>query len=143
MRDLLQDVRFGIRVFLRQPGFTFVVAATLALLTWMDPRLGKETIDVSRRGLDLVFCLDTSRSMLARDLELHAPGDAARKAHDALEQRPIGAGRRAGGVLGRGRVDRAGIARCDGRGRPAGGRIPGHLRVEPGFRRQRRWRCSQ
>lgn len=41
----------------------------LGLLCWMDPRLGDEPVAVERRGLDLVFCLDTSRSMLARDLE--------------------------------------------------------------------------
>jgi Ca-activated chloride channel family protein len=41
----------------------------LALLCWMDPRLGDEPVQVERRGLDLIVCLDTSRSMLARDLE--------------------------------------------------------------------------
>lgn len=41
----------------------------LGLLCWMDPRLGQEPVVVERRGLDLIVCLDTSRSMLARDLE--------------------------------------------------------------------------
>ncbi|MBL8749167.1 MAG: VWA domain-containing protein [Planctomycetes bacterium] len=41
----------------------------LGLVCWMDPRLGDEPMAVERRGLDLVFCLDTSRSMLARDME--------------------------------------------------------------------------
>ncbi|MFY9345247.1 MAG: VWA domain-containing protein [Planctomycetota bacterium] len=41
----------------------------LGLLAWMDPRLGDEPIQVERRGLDLIVCLDTSRSMLAGDLE--------------------------------------------------------------------------
>lgn len=41
----------------------------LGLLCWMDPRLGDEPVAIERRGLDLIFCLDTSRSMLARDLE--------------------------------------------------------------------------
>jgi Ca-activated chloride channel family protein len=41
----------------------------LAFLTWMDPRYGEEDVAVERRGLDVVFCLDTSRSMLARDAE--------------------------------------------------------------------------
>ncbi|MBL9077145.1 MAG: VWA domain-containing protein [Planctomycetes bacterium] len=41
----------------------------LGLLCWMDPRFGDEPIAVERRGLDLIVCLDTSRSMLARDLE--------------------------------------------------------------------------
>ncbi|MCB9876192.1 MAG: VWA domain-containing protein [Planctomycetes bacterium] len=35
---------------------------------WLDPRLGDEVVAVERRGLDVVFCLDTSRSMLARDM---------------------------------------------------------------------------
>jgi Ca-activated chloride channel family protein len=41
----------------------------LGLVCWMDPRLGDEPMAVERRGLDLVLCLDTSRSMLAADLE--------------------------------------------------------------------------
>lgn len=41
----------------------------LGVLCWMDPRLGDEPVQVERRGLDLIFCVDTSRSMLARDLE--------------------------------------------------------------------------
>lgn len=41
----------------------------LGYLCWLDPRLGEETVTVERRGLDLVYCLDTSRSMLARDME--------------------------------------------------------------------------
>jgi len=41
----------------------------LGLVCWMDPRYGDEPVSVERRGLDLIFCLDTSRSMLARDLE--------------------------------------------------------------------------
>jgi Ca-activated chloride channel family protein len=43
--------------------------AGLGLVAWMDPRWGDEPIQVERRGLDMIFCLDTSRSMLARDLE--------------------------------------------------------------------------
>lgn len=41
----------------------------LGLVCWMDPRWGDEPVVVERRGLDLIFCLDTSRSMLARDME--------------------------------------------------------------------------
>jgi Ca-activated chloride channel family protein len=41
----------------------------LGLVAWMDPRWGDEPIQVERRGLDLILCLDTSRSMLARDQE--------------------------------------------------------------------------
>ncbi len=46
-----------------------VAIAALGLVCWMDPRLGEESLPVARRGLDLVFCLDTSRSMLAADME--------------------------------------------------------------------------
>jgi Ca-activated chloride channel homolog len=45
------------------------VLAGLGLLAWMDPRWGDEPIQVERRGLDLIVCLDTSRSMLAGDME--------------------------------------------------------------------------
>lgn len=41
----------------------------LALVAWMDPRWGDEPVQVERRGLDLIFCLDASRSMLARDMQ--------------------------------------------------------------------------
>ncbi|MHC4922400.1 MAG: vWA domain-containing protein, partial [Planctomycetota bacterium] len=44
------------------------LAVLLLLLTFMEPRLGEEQVQVERRGLDIVFCLDTSRSMLARDM---------------------------------------------------------------------------
>ncbi|MCR9245814.1 MAG: VWA domain-containing protein, partial [bacterium] len=40
----------------------------LGLLCWMDPRWGEEPVTIERRGLDLIFCLDTSRSMLAADM---------------------------------------------------------------------------
>ncbi|MGE3174751.1 MAG: VWA domain-containing protein [Planctomycetota bacterium] len=43
--------------------------AGLGLLCWCDPRYGDEEIPLERRGLDVIFCLDTSRSMLAADLE--------------------------------------------------------------------------
>lgn len=41
----------------------------LGVLCWCDPRFGDEQVTVERRGLDLVLCLDTSRSMLADDCE--------------------------------------------------------------------------
>ncbi|MBL8723929.1 MAG: VWA domain-containing protein [Planctomycetes bacterium] len=48
-------------------------------LVWADPRHGDEVVQVERRGLDLIVCLDTSRSMLARDLE---PNRLARALQD-------------------------------------------------------------
>ena len=41
----------------------------LGMVCWLDPRWGEESVDVERRGLDLIFCLDTSQSMLARDMQ--------------------------------------------------------------------------
>ena len=41
----------------------------LGAVCWLDPRWGEETVAVERRGLDLIFCLDTSQSMLARDMQ--------------------------------------------------------------------------
>ena len=54
------------------------LACLLLVLVLMDPRLGEESVEVERRGLDIVFGLDTSRSMLARD---HEPSrlDAAKR----------------------------------------------------------------
>ncbi|MCA8942909.1 MAG: VWA domain-containing protein [Planctomycetes bacterium] len=60
------------------------VFLVLGFLTWMNPRLGQETIAVSRRGLDLVFCLDTSRSMLARDIDPNRLERAKRDVFSAL-----------------------------------------------------------
>ena len=40
----------------------------LGCICWLDPRWGEEAVSVERRGLDLIFCLDTSQSMLARDM---------------------------------------------------------------------------
>lgn len=46
-----------------------VLATVLLFLAYMEPRYGEETVPVERRGLDVIFALDTSRSMLARDME--------------------------------------------------------------------------
>jgi len=43
-------------------------ALGLGLLTWMQPRWGWEPARDEARGIDLLLCLDVSRSMLARDL---------------------------------------------------------------------------
>jgi Ca-activated chloride channel family protein len=54
-------------------------------LAWLDPRYGTEQVQVERRGLDVVFCLDTSRSMLARDLE---PSRLLRARRDIVSMLP-------------------------------------------------------
>lgn len=61
-----------------------VVLAGLALVCWMDPRLGDEEVAVERRGLDLIFCLDTSRSMLARDVDPSRLGRAVQDMRSVL-----------------------------------------------------------
>ena len=62
----------------------WTAAATFLLLTWMEPMLGEEKVTVERRGLDVIFCLDTSRSMLARDLEPDRLGRAKRDIKSVL-----------------------------------------------------------
>jgi Ca-activated chloride channel family protein len=55
------------------------VLLALGLVCWLDPRYGEEPELLERRGVDLLFCLDTSRSMLARDVE---PDRLARAVRD-------------------------------------------------------------
>lgn len=57
----------------------------LLWLAWMEPQLGEERVPVERRGLDVIFCLDTSRSMLARDME---PSRLARAKRDIKTMLP-------------------------------------------------------
>lgn len=52
--------------FWRSLRITLLLA--LGLVCWLDPRWGEESVTVERRGLDVIFCLDTSRSMLAADM---------------------------------------------------------------------------
>src|SRR5438046_7072510 len=43
-------------------------ALALAIAEWSNPRWGYTYTDVKRRGLDLLFAVDTSRSMLSNDV---------------------------------------------------------------------------
>ncbi len=63
--------------------------ALLGLVCWMDPRFGEESLPIGRLGLDLVFCLDTSRSMLAADVE---PDRLSRAKSDIRAVLPLLAG---------------------------------------------------
>ena len=63
--------------------------AALLILAGLDPRYGEERTEVARRGLDLIVCLDTSRSMLARDV---APDRLARARRDIAAVLPDLAG---------------------------------------------------
>jgi Ca-activated chloride channel family protein len=47
----------------------FAVAALLALFAVLQPVWGTASDATTRRGVDIVVCLDVSRSMLARDVE--------------------------------------------------------------------------
>jgi Ca-activated chloride channel family protein len=46
----------------------FVVAFAFVVIAVADPRWGRDVVDVQRRGIDLIICLDVSRSMLAEDI---------------------------------------------------------------------------
>lgn len=71
---LRRRARYGAVLTERTPApgaraLRWTLALGFLLLAWMEPLLGEEKVTVERRGLDIVFCLDTSRSMLARDME--------------------------------------------------------------------------
>jgi Ca-activated chloride channel family protein len=55
-----------------------VLAIGLLFVVLLEPRYGEEQVKIDRRGLDIVFALDTSRSMLARDMNPHRLGAAKR-----------------------------------------------------------------
>ncbi|MCC6671859.1 MAG: VWA domain-containing protein [Planctomycetes bacterium] len=59
-------------------------ATALLVLAAIEPRWGEEDVVVERRGLDLVFVLDVSRSMLARDVEPDRLQRARRDIHSVL-----------------------------------------------------------
>ncbi|MSR44141.1 MAG: VWA domain-containing protein [Phycisphaerales bacterium] len=54
-------LRHGIRAML------VIVAMMAVVLALTDPRMGTETEEVTRRGADVMFVVDVSRSMLAED----------------------------------------------------------------------------
>ena len=45
-----------------------LLAVTFLILGATGPRWGKDIVDLQRRGIDLIVCLDVSRSMLAEDI---------------------------------------------------------------------------
>lgn len=52
----------------RTKGLLFVAGAALALVALARPQFGAREVLVKRRGIDVVFAIDTSLSMLAKDL---------------------------------------------------------------------------
>ncbi|MFG0319490.1 MAG: VWA domain-containing protein, partial [Planctomycetota bacterium JB042] len=75
----------------RVRGALLLAAAALAIVAAMEPRWGVGPRRVEQRGVDLVVCLDVSRSMRARDL----PPDRLTAATDGIRR-----------LAGRGRGDR-------------------------------------
>ena len=76
--------RYGVEPSVRMAtplwrSFRVSILLSLGFVCWLDPRWGEETVSIERRGLDMIFCLDTSRSMLASDL---APTRLARAISD-------------------------------------------------------------
>lgn len=67
--------------------FALVILAMIALVTAMsDPRWGKETEEIKRRGADVMFVVDVSRSMLAEDATPSRLGRAKTFIDDAVRQ---------------------------------------------------------
>ena len=61
-------------------GLFFVLFVAAAVLALADPRGGRRLVEDDREGYDLVFLIDISRSMLARDEEPHRLGRAVEAA---------------------------------------------------------------
>jgi len=72
-----------------------IVAAAIAVmaLALADPRAGTRTENVRRKGIDVIFVVDVSRSMLAEDVAPNRLGKAKQLTSDALDRM---AGDRAG-----------------------------------------------
>ncbi|HMN97132.1 MAG TPA: VWA domain-containing protein [Phycisphaerales bacterium] len=65
-----------------------VAAMALVVVALADPRLGVTTIETKRRGLDVVFALDVSRSMLAEDVRPNRLERAKLFIRDVVERLP-------------------------------------------------------
>jgi len=80
---LTSDLGHGRR---RVRRWLFVAALSLALLAVLQPAWGEGSRTVTRRGVDLVICLDVSRSMLARDLAPDRLGRAQAEIRELAER---------------------------------------------------------
>ncbi|MFO0828959.1 MAG: VWA domain-containing protein [Phycisphaerales bacterium] len=69
------------------------VALGLMAAALADPRAGEKTEEVRRKGIDVIFVLDVSRSMLAEDVAPNRLGKAKQLVSDAVDRM---AGDRAG-----------------------------------------------
>jgi Ca-activated chloride channel family protein len=78
---LLGDVSFAKQ---RAKAALLVIAAALVILCLMKPQWGYHTEKVERRGVDVMVALDTSRSMLAADVQPNRLECAKRKIKDLL-----------------------------------------------------------
>ena len=87
-----------VRPWLR--GITLIVAVALLIVAAARPRFGTEEVVVARHGVDLMVCLDVSRSMLAEDI---APSRLERAKDDIRELTAAMPGERYGLILFAGR----------------------------------------
>ncbi|MDR2029687.1 MAG: VWA domain-containing protein [Treponema sp.] len=96
------------RYFLSAAAFClFYICGVLALA---EPRWGSRLVSESRRGLDVVFAMDLSRSMDVRDVPLGGETAVSRLDRAAalarelvLNQDPVNSGLRFGAAIGKGR----------------------------------------
>ena len=64
-----------------------LILAMIALVAAMiDPRWGVRYEDVHRRGVDILFVVDVSRSMLAEDVKPNRLGRAKQAIHDVVDE---------------------------------------------------------
>jgi Ca-activated chloride channel family protein len=74
-------------------GILVVLATAVLVVALADPRLGAEPVEVQRRGIDVFFVIDVSRSMLAEDARPNRLDRARQFAADMVDRM---AGDRAG-----------------------------------------------
>lgn len=74
-------------------GVVALLACCALVVALLDPRMGDTPVDVQRRGIDVVFVMDVSRSMLAQDVTPNRLERAKQLISDAVDRM---AGDRAG-----------------------------------------------
>lgn len=94
----LMPVTGPLRPWLR--GIALIIAVALLIVAAARPRFGTEEVTVARHGVDLMVCLDVSRSMLAEDI---APNRLERAKDDIRELTSAMPGERYGLILFAGR----------------------------------------
>lgn len=82
LEGLIPDVSVGRKIARAAMALAAMAAIVFGLI---DPRWGEYYEDVRRRGIDIVFCLDVSRSMLAEDVKPNRLDRAKQNIRDVLE----------------------------------------------------------